>query len=75
MEARIAWFVVGQAGEQERESHKAQVNSPGLFSAAVATKEVTIQQLSTPAVLAHCQLPELELTSSGNLQASSRASF
>lgn len=48
--------MVGQVGEQERESHKGQVNSPGLFSTAAATKKVTIQQLPQPAVLAHCHL-------------------
>lgn len=73
MEATIDWFMVGQVGEQETESHKGQVNSPGLFPTAAATKKVTIQQLPHPAVLAHCQLqgtrtPDKQWESSGLLE-------
>lgn len=56
MEARVALFLVGQMGEQKRESQEGPVDSPGLFSAAAASKEVTIQQLPPPTVQAHCQL-------------------
>lgn len=41
---------------RKRESHKAQVYSSGLFSAAAASGEVAIQQLPRPAALAFCQL-------------------
>ena len=56
MEAKVDEFVVGQVSVQERESDKAQVYSPGLFSAATASGELAIQQLPRPAALALCQL-------------------
>lgn len=40
MEAKIDWFVIGQVDEQER---KLQINSTGLFPAAAAAKEMTVQ--------------------------------
>lgn len=52
MKVRIDWFVVGQVGERERESHWGQVNSLGLFSAVAAAREVAVQHLPPPAALA-----------------------
>lgn len=62
MEASTECLVIGQVDEQERESHKGQVYSSGLFLAAATAGEVAIQQLPRPAALALCQVQKTSTT-------------